>query len=289
MVFSGIYPINTADYEGLKVAIAKLQLNDSALTFMAESSAALGFGLRCGFLGLLHMEIVQERLRREFDMDIIATYPSVIYKVKMTDGRELEVDNPAFLPKHSHALTQQRLPVVQKIYGGLHVGQQRSGSAADRRRHRLQVLRLCNEMAGMRMKRQHALPLPRGQHGTAARNHGAHSCITVAQRILHWPLQHRNAVVKRHIRRQLPAINQQLRAGTNGRTFGLHQHLAGRRLRQRVRHHAHLQGCAELNAARHLHHCHASSPHSSKSAPARRVRMWRSVARAPGASAPIAR
>ena len=98
MVFSGIYPINTADYEGLKVAIAKLQLNDSALTFMAESSAALGFGLRCGFLGLLHMEIVQERLRREFDMDIIATYPSVIYQVKMTDGRELQVDNPAFLP-----------------------------------------------------------------------------------------------------------------------------------------------------------------------------------------------
>jgi len=98
MVFSGIYPINTADYENLKVAIAKLQLNDSALTFMAESSAALGFGLRCGFLGLLHMEIVQERLRREFDMDIIATYPSVIYQVKMTDGRELQVDNPAFLP-----------------------------------------------------------------------------------------------------------------------------------------------------------------------------------------------
>ncbi|KAF0181344.1 MAG: GTP-binding protein LepA [Limisphaerales bacterium] len=98
MVFSGIYPINTADYEGLKVAIAKLQLNDSALTYMAESSVALGFGLRCGFLGLLHMEIVQERLRREFDMDIIATYPSVIYQVKMTDGRELQVDNPAFLP-----------------------------------------------------------------------------------------------------------------------------------------------------------------------------------------------
>jgi GTP-binding protein LepA len=102
MVFSGIYPINTADYESLKVSIAKLQLNDSALTFQTESSAALGFGLRCGFLGLLHMEIVQERLRREFDMDIIATYPSVVYQVRMTDGKELEVDNPAFLPDVTH-------------------------------------------------------------------------------------------------------------------------------------------------------------------------------------------
>ncbi|MBN9688880.1 MAG: elongation factor 4 [Verrucomicrobia bacterium] len=98
MVFSGIYPINTADYEGLKVAVAKLQLNDSALTFQTESSAALGFGFRCGFLGLLHMEIVQERLRREFDMDIIATYPSVVYRIRMTDGTEKEVDNPAFMP-----------------------------------------------------------------------------------------------------------------------------------------------------------------------------------------------
>jgi GTP-binding protein LepA len=98
MVFSGIYPINTADFEGLKASIAKLQLNDSALTFQTESSVALGFGFRCGFLGLLHMEIVQERLRREFDMDIIATYPSVVYRVRKTDGVELEVDNPAFLP-----------------------------------------------------------------------------------------------------------------------------------------------------------------------------------------------
>ncbi len=98
MVFSGIYPVNSADYEHLKSALAKLNLNDSAFQYQAESSAALGFGFRCGFLGLLHLEIVQERLRRQFDMDIIATYPSVIYQVLKTDGTVLQVDNPAFLP-----------------------------------------------------------------------------------------------------------------------------------------------------------------------------------------------
>ena len=98
MVFSGIYPINTADYEHLKMAMGKLQLNDSAFAYSAETSVALGFGFRCGFLGLLHMEIVQERLRREYDMDIIATYPSVVYHVTMTDGTFKQVDNPAFLP-----------------------------------------------------------------------------------------------------------------------------------------------------------------------------------------------
>jgi GTP-binding protein LepA len=112
MVFSGIYPINTADYEGLKVSIAKLQLNDSALTFQTESSAALGFGLRCGFLGLLHMEIVQERLRREFDMDIIATYPSVVYQVHMTDGTIKQVDNPAFMPDVTYIETVME-PIVK--------------------------------------------------------------------------------------------------------------------------------------------------------------------------------
>ncbi|MGD0410560.1 MAG: translation elongation factor 4 [Verrucomicrobiota bacterium] len=99
MVFSGLYPINTADYEHLKANLGKLQLNDSAFVYQPESSLALGFGFRCGFLGLLHLEIVQERLRREYGMDIIATYPSVIYRVTMTDGALKEVDNPAFLPE----------------------------------------------------------------------------------------------------------------------------------------------------------------------------------------------
>jgi GTP-binding protein LepA len=98
MVFSGIYPVDSADYEQLKASMAKLQLNDAAFIYQAETSAALGFGFRCGFLGLLHMEIIQERLRREYNMDIIATYPSVIYHVFMTSGEMINVDNPVHLP-----------------------------------------------------------------------------------------------------------------------------------------------------------------------------------------------
>ena len=98
MVYSGIYPIETADYENLKYSLSKLRLNDSAFVYQAETSAALGFGFRCGFLGLLHMEIIQERLRREYDMDIIATYPSVIYHVYLKNGEMKHVDNPVFLP-----------------------------------------------------------------------------------------------------------------------------------------------------------------------------------------------
>src|SRR5271157_792296 len=112
MVFSGIYPINTADYEHLKANMGKLQLNDSAFVYQAETSVALGFGFRCGFLGLLHLEIVQERLRREYDMDIIATYPSVIYEVIKTNGERLEVDNPAHLPDPS-VIDEIREPVVK--------------------------------------------------------------------------------------------------------------------------------------------------------------------------------
>ena len=98
MVFSGIYPVSTDDFEQLKLAMGKLQINDAAFQYAAESSVALGFGFRCGFLGLLHMEIIQERLRREYEMDVISTYPGVIYNVTKTSGETLEVDNPSFLP-----------------------------------------------------------------------------------------------------------------------------------------------------------------------------------------------
>ncbi len=99
MVFSGLYPLDTNDYEKLKKSVAKLRLNDAAFTFQSETSAALGFGFRCGFLGLLHMEIIQERLRREYDLDLISTYPSVAYRVCLTDGTVMEIDNPLELPE----------------------------------------------------------------------------------------------------------------------------------------------------------------------------------------------
>jgi len=112
MVFSGIYPIDTSNYEHLKGCIGKLQLNDSAFVYQAESSVALGFGFRCGFLGLLHMEIIQERLRREYQQDIIATYPSVVYQIRKTNGETLEVDNPVYLPDPS-VIDQIHEPLVR--------------------------------------------------------------------------------------------------------------------------------------------------------------------------------
>jgi len=98
VVFAGIYPVDTSDFETLRDALVKLQLNDSALFVEQESSTALGFGFRCGFLGLLHLEIVFERLQREFDLDIITTAPSVVYKITLTDSKELLVDNAAHYP-----------------------------------------------------------------------------------------------------------------------------------------------------------------------------------------------
>ncbi len=99
MVFCGLYPLESSDYEKLKAALGRLRLNDSAFMYQSESSLALGFGFRCGFLGLLHMEIIQERIRREHDVEIISTYPSVVYKVEKHGGVIIEVDNPVNLPE----------------------------------------------------------------------------------------------------------------------------------------------------------------------------------------------
>ncbi|CAI8327234.1 MAG: Elongation factor 4 [Rhodospirillaceae bacterium] len=99
VVFCGLFPIDAADFSGLREALEKLSLNDSSFSFEAETSAALGFGFRCGFLGLLHMEVIRERLSREFDLDLISTAPSVVYKLNMTDGAVLDMHNPADMPE----------------------------------------------------------------------------------------------------------------------------------------------------------------------------------------------
>ncbi|PID22921.1 elongation factor 4 [Sporosarcina sp. P3] len=110
MVFCGLYPIDTSKYNDLREALEKLELNDSALEYEPETSQALGFGYRCGFLGLLHMEIIQERIEREFNIDLITTAPSVIYKVNLTDGTTMSVDNPSMMP------SAQKVDYVEEPY-----------------------------------------------------------------------------------------------------------------------------------------------------------------------------
>lgn len=131
MVFCGLYPTESGDYENLKAALEKLQLNDAAFTFEPETSQALGFGFRCGFLGLLHMEIIQERLEREFQVGLIATAPSVIYRVETTDGKTTEIDNPSLLPD------QAKIRALHEPYVDLdiHVPSQYLGN----------VMKLCEE------------------------------------------------------------------------------------------------------------------------------------------------
>ena len=116
MVFSGLYPLDTSDYEKLKRSVGKLRLNDASFSFQAETSVALGFGFRCGFLGLLHMEIIQERLRREYELDLISTYPSVIYRVTLTTGEVIEVDNPLELPDPSEIEKIEEPTIIARIH-----------------------------------------------------------------------------------------------------------------------------------------------------------------------------
>jgi GTP-binding protein LepA len=110
-VFAGLFPVDSEDYPALREALEKLRLNDAALRFEPESSEAMGFGFRCGFLGMLHLEIVQERLEREYDLDLVTTAPTVVYEVLMTDGTVLSLDNPAKLPP-ANKLVEIREPVI---------------------------------------------------------------------------------------------------------------------------------------------------------------------------------
>ncbi|MCH2534391.1 MAG: translation elongation factor 4 [Bdellovibrionales bacterium] len=138
MVFSGIYPVDASDYDTLKGALEKLALNDSSLEFEVESSAALGFGMRCGFLGLLHMEIIQERLEREFGLNLITTAPTVVYKVHTTDGNLVEVENPASLPDVAK-IDYLEEPFVKV---SLHTPSEYIGG----------ILKLCEEKRGVQIK-----------------------------------------------------------------------------------------------------------------------------------------
>lgn len=135
VVFSGLFPVVSSDYDSLRDALEKLRLNDAAFSFEPETSAALGFGFRCGFLGLLHLEIVQERLEREFDMDLITTAPTVVYHVYASDGSMKRVDNPAHLPETTE-ISRIEEPYIKST---IHVPQEFVGV----------VLKLCEERRGV--------------------------------------------------------------------------------------------------------------------------------------------
>ncbi len=110
-VFAGLYPVESNQFEALREALEKLRLNDASLQFEPENSTALGFGFRCGFLGLLHMEIVQERLEREYDMDLITTAPTVVYELMMKSGEVVQIENPSRLPEPSR-VAEIREPII---------------------------------------------------------------------------------------------------------------------------------------------------------------------------------
>jgi GTP-binding protein LepA len=141
MVFSGIFPIDAGDFENLKEALDKLALNDSSLSWEVESSAALGFGVRCGFLGLLHMEIIQERLEREFRLNLITTAPSVVYQIEDNKGKKYEIDNPSKLPDPTQIKTFEE-PYVKLI---LHTPSEFIGG----------LLKLCEDRRGVQIKMEY--------------------------------------------------------------------------------------------------------------------------------------
>lgn len=138
MVFAGIFPIVASEYENLRDALDKLCLNDSSLTFEVEKSAALGFGYRCGFLGLLHMEIVQERLEREFNLDLITTAPTVVYRITKTDGTEIMLENPSHMPVET-AIAKFEEPYVKVV---IHTPTDYIGG----------ILKLCEDKRGMQQR-----------------------------------------------------------------------------------------------------------------------------------------
>lgn len=111
-VYAGLFPVSSDDFENFREALEKLRLNDASLFYEPESSDALGFGFRCGFLGMLHMEIIQERLEREYDLDLITTAPTVIYQIKMKNGKVIDIDNPSRLPDPG-VVEEIREPIVR--------------------------------------------------------------------------------------------------------------------------------------------------------------------------------